>query len=152
MKALLVDPRTRSVQEVEYDGTPAGLASLYPYTQMTCEQVNTFGDHMMYCKSAGHEHNPATDEGWWGVDCGKCDTLHRYAGRAVLFGTYNGSAGQPRDTVVSARGYQDCIQWNVGPAADGNTILVTILGEDGQDYKGRMTTEELLEYLTGSRH
>lgn len=149
MKALIVDPRTRSVQEVEYDGTVAGLAALYPYNRLTVEAVNQWGDHMMFAPVDNNGTHPEAAVGSeWGVNCGRCEVLHRYAGVAVLFGTLRGDPDEPQDPVISARGYLDAITWN--PQVD-NTVSVTIMNKDG-DWQGRMTPEELIEFLVGQRH
>lgn len=88
MKALKIDPHAKTITEVEFDGTPAGLAALFPYKEMRQEQINNFGDYVMF-NGGGLLDGVAITDGVWGVYYPNCGDIHAFGGIAYIYGNVN---------------------------------------------------------------
>lgn len=138
MRAYLINTKDREITEVEYDGTPAGLASLFPYQAMNCLIINGGGDAMMYNPAGMQDGTWDREHGWQtGCVCG-CGTYVQYAGRCIIFGTILGNMDVPADPYFTLRSYLGQVEWTDIKSASSivsgrNTVAFDNI-EDAVDY------------------
>lgn len=95
MKAYLINPLTRSIEEMEYDGTVLGIGMLFPYNPQVL-QVSRFteeGDAILHLddKMANRmihldPERVSKEFGTFGLRCENCHELHPMFGRAIIVG------------------------------------------------------------------
>lgn len=118
MKAHIINPQFGTIVEVDFDGTHAGLANLYPYERADVKQINDFGDQVMFQPEGAEE-----GEGHWHVFCAACNEPHVVKGMAVIFGTRDEDPDDLMDPAVSARGFREVVEWGKGETRDPQTAL-----------------------------
>lgn len=92
MKAFLINPKERSVSEVEYDGTLEGVIAHYPYNAM-CIDISSVTDsnidaiaHLPLEMVAIAGEELIKKDGAWGYICDRCDEIHTVVGKALIIG------------------------------------------------------------------
>lgn len=145
MRAYLINSKLRTIDEVDYDGTAAGLVSLFPYSAMNCTVINNGEDALMY-NPAGMQDGTFEMEKGWQIRCHCGCGLHiQYAGVCLIFGTLRGNMDLPQDPAYSVRMYREELQWTAeketevtgGVQRPRRTIALT-------------DVDDLLSYMLGS--
>lgn len=108
MKAYLINPLTRSIEELEYDGTVLGIGMLFPYNTKMLEvsMITTKGDSLLHMEgnmaalmAAMDPERMSKDYGTFGVRCGKCKTIHPMFGKAIIVGRDEASETDAPDDI-----------------------------------------------------
>lgn len=119
MKAYLINPKERSVSEVEFDGTLGGVIKHYPYNAL-CVDMSRFTDsnidaiaHLPLQMVAIAGEELINKDGAWGYMCDRCDEIHTVVGKALIIGRKEVSdeecePADPQMTIQEARKF---VKW-----------------------------------------
>ncbi|HEY6018440.1 MAG TPA: hypothetical protein VIY48_00615 [Candidatus Paceibacterota bacterium] len=128
MKAYKIDPKSRTITELEYDGTPLGFIQHFPYNTMEIREINEEQDCVLLCE-AGLDEEKAREAGAWGIYCATCQKMHAYVGVALIFNRDGEDPQVMREVRHGIEEFREIVKWG---------DILEVRKEEGQGYSSLM--------------